>query len=63
MTVIVSMSLIESVGIFGFVTFVLGDNFNTLYIFSGLSTLGMFLYRPKLDEYTMIIEALTAQKT
>jgi len=61
-TVIVSMSLIESVGIFGFVMFILGDNFNTLYIFSGLSVLGIFLYRPKVDEYTRIIEALSAQK-
>jgi len=33
-TVIVSMSLIEAVGFFGFVMFILGDNFNTLYIFS-----------------------------
>jgi len=62
-TVIVSMALIESVGIFGFVMFILGDNFNTLYIFSGLSALGMFLYRPKVDEYAKILEALTAQKT
>ena len=61
-TIIVSMSLIESVGIFGFVMFILGDNFNTLYIFSGLSALGMFLYRPKVDEYSGIVEALTAQK-
>ena len=61
-TVIVSMSLIESVGIFGFVMFILGDNFNTLYIFSGLSALGLFLYRPKVNEYANIVEALTAQK-
>jgi hypothetical protein len=60
-TVIVSMSLIESVGIFGFVMFILGDNFNTLYIFSGLSALGIFLYRPKIDEYASVVEALTAQ--
>ena len=62
-TVIVSMSLIEAVGVFGFVMFILGDNFNTLYIFSGLSALGLFLYRPKVDEYAKIVEALTAQKT
>jgi hypothetical protein len=61
-TVIVSMSLIESVGIFGFVMFVLGDNFNTLYIFTGLSALGLFLYRPKVHEYAGIVEALTANK-
>jgi hypothetical protein len=62
-TVIVSMSLIEAVGVFGFVMFILGDSFNTLYIFSGLSVLGLFLYRPKMDEYAKIVEALTAQKT
>ena len=58
-TTIVSMSLIESVGIYGFIMFLLGDNFNTLFIFSGLSALGMFLYRPKLNEYIKIVEALS----
>ena len=62
LTVIVSMSLIEVVGIFGLVMFVLGDGFNTLYIFAGLSALGLFLYRPKADEYFEIIAAITAQK-
>jgi hypothetical protein len=62
-TIIVSMSLIESVGVFGFVMFILGDSFNTLYIFSGLSALGMFLYRPKVDEYARIVETLTVQET
>lgn len=61
-TVIVSLSLIEVIGIFGFVMFILGDNFNTLYIFTGMSALGLFLYRPKPDEYASIIEALAAQK-
>jgi hypothetical protein len=61
-TVIVSMSLIESVGIFGFVMFILGDNFNTLYIFTGLSALGLFLYRPKVHEYAGIVKALIAQQ-
>jgi hypothetical protein len=61
-TIIVSMALIESIGVFGFIMFILGDNFNTLYIFTGLSALGMYLYRPKADEYLRIIEALAAQK-
>ena len=61
-TVIVSLSLIESVGIFGLVMFILVDNFNTLFIFTGLSALGFFLYRPKAHEYDSIIEALAAQK-
>ncbi len=58
MTVIVSLSLIESIGVFGFIMFILGDDFNTLYIFTCMSALGIFLYRPKLDEYTSIINAL-----
>lgn len=60
-TVIVSMSLIEVVGIFGLIMFMLGDGFNTLYIFTGLSALGLFLYRPKTDEYSEIIDAIAAQ--
>ena len=57
LTVIVSMSLIEVVGVFGLIMFIYGDDFNTLYIFTGLSALGLFLYRPKLDEYAEIIAA------
>lgn len=57
-TVIVSQAMMESVGILGFVMFILGDDFNTLYIFSGLAVLGFFLQRPKPDEYLSIVEAL-----
>jgi len=60
-TVIVSMALVEVVGVFGLVMFVFGDGFNTLYIFTGLSALGLFLYRPKVDEYSEIIDAISAQ--
>ncbi|HEY8159917.1 MAG TPA: hypothetical protein VIF10_14560 [Methylobacter sp.] len=60
-TVIVSMALVEVVGVFGLVMFMLGDGFNTLYIFTGLSALGLFLYRPKADEYFEIIDAISAQ--
>jgi len=58
LTVIVSMALVESVGVLGFVMFMLGDDFNTLYIFLGLSALGLYLYRPKEDEYFQVVEAL-----
>lgn len=60
-TIIVSMSLIESVGVFGLVMFILGDNVNTLYIFTGLSALGLFLYRPKVEEYARIVDGLTTE--
>jgi len=60
-TVLVSLSLAESPGIYGLLLFVLGDDYNTLYIFSLLSLLAVFLYRPKLDEYQSIVEALEQQ--
>jgi hypothetical protein len=60
-TVIVSMALVEVVGVFGLVMYVFGDGFNTLYIFTGLSALGLFLYRPKVAEYSEIIDAIAAQ--
>lgn len=57
-TVIVSMTLMEGIGAFGFVLFMLGDGKNNLIIFTALSALGLFLYRPKLTEYAQIVEAL-----
>jgi hypothetical protein len=61
LTIIISMSFIESIGILGFVMFILGDDFNTLYIFTLMSALGFFLYRPKPEEYIRIKEALGGQ--
>ena len=50
-TVMVSQIMIASIGSLGFIIFILGDDFNSLYIFSFLAFLGFFLYRPKEDEY------------
>jgi F0F1-type ATP synthase membrane subunit c/vacuolar-type H+-ATPase subunit K len=61
LTIIVSMALVEAIGVLGFVMFMIGDDFNTLYIFTGLSALGLYLYRPKEEEYAQIIEALANQ--
>jgi hypothetical protein len=62
LTIMVSMVLIGSVGVLGFVMFLLGDGYNTLYIFTGLSMLGLFLYRPKYNEYIRIHDALVLKK-
>ncbi|KAF3978071.1 MAG: hypothetical protein HFP77_03815 [Methylococcales symbiont of Iophon sp. n. MRB-2018] len=62
LTLIVSLVSIEIVGLFGFIMFVLGDGFNTLYIFSLLALLGVFIHRPKIDEYHQIIKAIRLQK-
>lgn len=61
LTVVITMALIETVGIFGFLMFVLGDDFNTLYIFSVLAALGIFLHKPDLDEYLAISQALNSE--
>ena len=47
---LLSLALSESIGIYGLVLFFLGDSFQTLYIFIGISALGMFNYRPKREE-------------
>lgn len=59
MTVIVSMVFVETIGLYGFCLYWLGDGKNTLTIFLGLSALGVYLYRPKEEEYQTIVDALT----
>lgn len=56
--VIVSMALVENIGVLGIILFLLGDGFNSLYIFTGLAALGFVLYRPKPSEYLSIVDAL-----
>ena len=61
-TALVSMSMASTLGIYGFILFLLGDNINTLYIFCSLSALALFLYRPKPEEYCDVIEAVKQMK-
>ena len=48
---IVSLALSESIGIYGLVLFLLGDEFRTVCIFNGIAALSMFFYRPKREEF------------
>lgn len=57
-TIAVCQILISSVGFFGVLMFIGGDGFNTLYIFSTLGVLGLFLHKPKEYEYLSIVAAL-----
>jgi heme/copper-type cytochrome/quinol oxidase subunit 2 len=57
-TIITTLTLISAVGLFGLAMFVLGDGYNTLYIFSMLGILGIFLHKPNQQEYQYIIDAL-----
>ena len=47
---IVSLALSESIGIYGLILFFLGDKYETLYIFIGISAISMFFCRPKREE-------------
>jgi hypothetical protein len=47
MTVMVSLALSESIAIYGLVLFLVGADFQTFYIFTAISALSMFFYRPK----------------
>ncbi|ASF46169.1 hypothetical protein [Methylovulum psychrotolerans] len=60
-TVTVSMALIQSPVIYGFVMFYFGDPVNTLTIFTLMSALGFYLYRPKPQEYQALMTALARQ--
>lgn len=61
-TVMVSLFFAECIGILGAVMYFLGDDYNTLYIFAVLAGLAVFLYRPKVDEYQLIVAALKDRK-
>jgi len=61
LTIIISMLVAESIGIYGFVMYILGDSYNTLYIFIMLSALAMFLYKPNQQEYKTLVESLEAK--
>ena len=58
LTTLISMLAADSIGFYGVTLYLWGDPINTLYIFSLLSALAFFLYRPKWDEYHAIHEAL-----
>lgn len=57
-TVLMTQVMMEAVALFGLLMFVLGDGNNTLYIFSSMAVLGVFLHRPKMTEYEDIVVAV-----
>ena len=59
----ISLALCESIGIYGFVLFLLGDYLKTLHIFIGISALGMFYYRPKREDLETLATAMQAKVT
>ena len=61
LTIIITQSMIEVVGLFGLVMYILGDDFNTLYIFTLLGVVGIYLYRPKQEELQAIAHAISTK--
>jgi len=56
--VIVSLALCESIGIYGLVLFMLGDDFQTLLTFIGIAAIGMLYYRPKREEMEALAKSM-----
>ena len=52
--VLISLAIADSIGIYGLILFMLGEDFQTLYIFLFLAALMMFWHRPKTEEYQQL---------
>jgi len=53
--VIVSAALAESVAIYGLLLFMLGEGFDTFYLFTAISAAAMLYYRPRRDELDSLV--------
>ena len=53
-----SLAISESIGVHGFVLFLLGGDFKTLYIFIFISAIAMLVYRPKVEELGQLAIAM-----
>ena len=51
----VAFALANSIGTLGFLLFLMGDNYRTLYMFIGISVICMLIHRPKREEYDQLI--------
>ncbi len=53
--VVFSLAIAESIGIYGLMLFMLGEDFQTLYIFLFAAALMLFWHRPKTEEYEQLV--------
>ncbi|TAN37513.1 MAG: hypothetical protein EPN25_15330 [Nitrospirae bacterium] len=60
-TLIISLAMAESIGIYGLVLFFLGKNEPDLYLFILVSAAVMLVYRPKKDDIVSLAEELNKQ--
>jgi hypothetical protein len=55
---VVSLAMVESVGIYGFVLFLIGKNHLDLYVLTFVALALMLLYRPRLEQVVELAERL-----
>ncbi len=60
--VLISLAISESIGIYGFILFLLGEGFPMPYIFIAISATAMIFYRPKTDEFEQFSSYLNNEK-
>jgi F0F1-type ATP synthase membrane subunit c/vacuolar-type H+-ATPase subunit K len=53
--IIVSLAISDSIGIYGLILFLLGDELMTLYTFVAISAAAMFYFRPKMEELEQLV--------
>ncbi len=61
-TILITQAMIEPIAVFGLLMFVLGDDFNSLYIFSIMAGLGIYFHRPAPQEYADIYDSVQRMK-
>jgi hypothetical protein len=59
---LVSLALSESIGIYGFILFMLGGDLGTVLIFNGIAAMAMFIYRPKREELETLSIAMQTKE-
>jgi hypothetical protein len=59
----VSLSLSEGVGLFGFALFLLTLDFGILYGFISIAAIAVFVYRPNFEEFERFVIAMTQNIT
>jgi len=52
---VLAFGLANSIGTLGFLLFLMGDDYRTLYMFIGISVICMLIHRPKREEFDQLM--------
>jgi hypothetical protein len=59
--VIISVAMANSIGIYGLILFLLGDEVQSLYVFIAVSALAMYYFRPKMEEFEQLAASMKSE--